>query len=205
MTLDTDQGPIQVPVDVQAASKMADEKRKRNAGASARFRQRRKEKEREASQTIAKLENHIRDIGEEIEYYRMERDYFRGLVYSSPTQNLVTPRLPSPRLRRMAQPVGNGATPGVQWQQSEERGGQEGRNTRRRISAYSTTYELPPQPPMPQSNQQPAYGSTPGPYVPPDSQAQTPGGRPPLPPAPTQLGPYDPSAPPGYERNWKPE
>ena len=47
MTLDTEQGPIQVPVDVTAASKVADEKRKRNATGSHRFRQRRKEKERE--------------------------------------------------------------------------------------------------------------------------------------------------------------
>ena len=217
MTLDTDQGPIQVPVDVQAASKMADEKRKRNAGASARFRQRRKEKEREASQTIAKLESHIRDLGEEREYYRLERDYFRGLVYSSNAPLNVTPRIPSPRLRRSGpQSSGNGAAPpAVQWQQSEERGGQEGRNTRRRISAYSTTYELPQHSPpaMPQPNQQSVYGNAPPPpppppsYVHPEHQTQQPAARPPppLPPAPTQLGPYDPSAPPGYERNWKQE
>jgi hypothetical protein len=47
MTLDTNQGPIQVPIDVQVASKVADEKRKRNATASHRFRRRRKEKDRE--------------------------------------------------------------------------------------------------------------------------------------------------------------
>lgn len=76
-TLDTDQGPMQVPVDVQAASKLGDEKRKRNAGASARFRQRRTKEEWEASQTIDKLESQLREAGEEREYYRVERDYFR--------------------------------------------------------------------------------------------------------------------------------
>ena len=93
LTLDTDQGPIQVPVDVQAASKMADDKRKRNAGASARFRQRRKEKEREASQTIAKLEQQIRDITEEREFYRQERDHFRRVAAA---QGVQTRRPPSP-------------------------------------------------------------------------------------------------------------
>ncbi len=68
MTFDTDQGPIQVLVDVQAASKMADEKRKRNAGASARFRQRRKENEREASQMIAKLEQQMKEANEDRDF-----------------------------------------------------------------------------------------------------------------------------------------
>ena len=45
MTLDTQQGPIQVPVDVTAASKVADEKRKRRATVAHRFRQRRVKKE----------------------------------------------------------------------------------------------------------------------------------------------------------------
>lgn len=44
MTLETEQGPIQVPLDVQAASKVADKKRKQSATASHRFRQRRKNK-----------------------------------------------------------------------------------------------------------------------------------------------------------------
>jgi len=104
MALATDQGPIQVPVDVQAASKMADEKRKRNAGASARFRQRRKEKEKEASSMIAKLEGQIREISEEREHYRLERDYFRGIVYSTPGLAQLTPGLPFPQQRQVLQP-----------------------------------------------------------------------------------------------------
>jgi len=42
MLLETEQGPIQIPIDVQAASKVADQKRVRNANASYCFRQRRK-------------------------------------------------------------------------------------------------------------------------------------------------------------------
>jgi hypothetical protein len=197
MTLDTDHGPIQVPVDVQAASKMADEKRKRNAGASARFRQRRKEKEREASGTIAKLEAQVRAIGEEREFYRIERDYFRSLVYGSAAQAQVVPRKASPR-QQQPQPQqrsephpGHGhagaSPPPAEWQQrpGDERGGQDGRNTRRRISAYAPAYDMPAQHPAP------AYAPSAYPYgegqpLPPGA-ARPPGGAPP---------------PPVYDRAW---
>ncbi|KAI4106984.1 MAG: hypothetical protein L6R37_001877 [Teloschistes peruensis] len=85
MTLETESGPIQVPVDVQAASKVADEKRKRNATASHRFRQRRKEKERETSCNIAKLEQQIRELAEERDFYARERDFYRGVVVRNPS------------------------------------------------------------------------------------------------------------------------
>ncbi|MCJ1243911.1 hypothetical protein MMC30_001108 [Trapelia coarctata] len=202
MTLDTDQGPIQVPVDVQAASKMADEKRKRNAGASARFRQRRKEKEKEASQTIAKLESQIRDIGEERDYYRAERDYFRSLVYSTSAQSLVVPRLPSPRQRKAPQVSSTGARVESQWEQSEERGGQTGRNTRRRISgAYTPTYELPP-PALGPQTQSSGYSAQNFPFPKPEPRAQTPSHRLPLPSGPPRAASFESSAPPIYERAW---
>ncbi|KAL8800761.1 MAG: hypothetical protein Q9182_004925, partial [Xanthomendoza sp. 2 TL-2023] len=79
-TLSTSAGPIAVPIDTQAASKVADEKRKRNATASHRFRQRRKEKEMETNRNIEKLENQIGALAKEKEFYRQERDFFRGLV-----------------------------------------------------------------------------------------------------------------------------
>ncbi|KAI9835991.1 MAG: hypothetical protein M1838_005171, partial [Thelocarpon superellum] len=117
LTLDTDQGPIQVPVDVQAASKMADDKRKRNAGASARFRQRRKEKEREASQTIAKLEQRIRDITEEREFFRRQGEHYRQMLVANGT--ITQPSRPPspPHLRsgtREAERIGAG--PSSVWQ-----------------------------------------------------------------------------------------
>lgn len=216
MTLDTDQGPIQVPVDVQAASKMADEKRKRNAGASARFRQRRKEKEREASQTIAKLEQRIREISEESEFYRLERDYFRSLAYNMPGQPQLAQRPPSPRQRRQMQLGDAGSTIGIQWQGTEDREGQ-GRNTRRRTNAYAPPYALPPPPTLPMQPipptanvlNQPAAGYSLAPslqFPNPEAQTRSAGIRPLPPPAPLppRTGPYDPTAPPVYDRSWPP-
>ncbi|KAL9120015.1 MAG: hypothetical protein Q9187_003432 [Circinaria calcarea] len=199
MTLDTDQGPIQVPVDVQAASKMADEKRKRNAGASARFRQRRKEKERESSQTISKLESQIREIGEEREYYRQERDYFRSLVYSTSAQGQVVPRLPSPRQRKLVHPEPSAPPVNGQWQQSEERGGQTGRNTRRRIGAYTPVYELPPST-MAAPDQTPIYSTSPSlPFAHPAPRAPVSVGRQSISSIPPpRSGPGLPSAPPSW-------
>ena len=184
MTLDTDQGPIQVPVDVQAASKVADEKRKRNATASHRFRQRRKEKERETSQNIEKLESQIGQLAAEKDFYRQERDYFRSLVSRNPSQAHLTARPPSPRHLRAAGAQAGGAGTGKeggppstsgsgQWQQQQQPSddgydgydGQGGRNTRRRTSSYMpAAQEMPPlgndrltsnlQQPPPQQQQQ---------------------------------------------------
>ena len=146
MTLDTEQGPIQVPVDVQAASKVADEKRKRNATASHRFRQRRKEKERENSQNIAKLEDQIRQMEEEKEHYKRERDYFREVAVRQPGQAHVLPRPLSPRQRRLGSMSGSMGYSNVQFEGSETGNRNGGRNTRRRTSAY-----VPPTGPPPQS------------------------------------------------------
>jgi hypothetical protein len=105
MTIKSQQGHhVQIPVDVQAASKVADEKRKRNAGASARFRARRKEKEREASQSISRLEQQIRDAAEDVEHYRTERDYFKIIVFQQPGAERHYARPTSPRLQRTSMP-----------------------------------------------------------------------------------------------------
>ena len=221
MTIDTEKGPVQFPVDVQAASKVADEKRKRNAGASARFRQRRKEKEREASQTIARLESKVRDISEEREFYRVERDYFRKLVYNSSAQSQVVPRPMSPRQRKTSIDTTSTGTP--EWQQNGERGSDDGRNQRRRISGFfeGGLGQAPPPPPPPQGPPptshnphakypppQSAYG------YPPDSIARGPPpshDRPPMsgqaplpgPPQPLRNLPYDGGHhPQGYERGY---
>jgi len=175
MTLETEHGLIQVPVDVQAASKMADEKRKRNAGASARFRQRRKEKEREASKTIAKLEAQIRDASEEKEQYRKERDYFRSIVYSGPIQ-IAPPPLPSPTQRKVSSASAEKTSPkSVEWQQTGERGNDD---KRRRISgiyesvpdtAQFHAHPIPPQDFMPGPKLR-----NPGSYPTPDPRVGTP-------------------------------
>lgn len=57
MTISPETGPlpmpIDIPIDMHATSRMADEKRRGNAGASARWRRRRKEKEQEAFDGVA--------------------------------------------------------------------------------------------------------------------------------------------------------
>ena len=80
-------GPFQVPVDMKAASKEADEKRKRNAGASARFRQRRKQREVEDRDRIKELSAEVEHYKKECQELRMacaflerERDHFTSLI-----------------------------------------------------------------------------------------------------------------------------
>lgn len=97
MLLETEQGPIQVPIDVQAASKVADEKRKRNAN---RFRQRRKERERETAEKIPKLEAQVRETSDDKEHYLRGRDYFRDLALRHRIP--IVPRPLSPRCGRHA-------------------------------------------------------------------------------------------------------
>ncbi|MCJ1276327.1 hypothetical protein MMC21_004132 [Puttea exsequens] len=150
MTLDTENGPIQVPVDVQAASKVADEKRKRNATASHRFRQRRKEKERETSQSIARLEQQIRELEEEREHYHRERDYFREIAVRNPGQTHALPRPISPRQRRHTSMGGQINYGNLEFEGPESGNRSAGRNTRRRTSNY-----VPPTGPPPQVTDQP--------------------------------------------------
>jgi hypothetical protein len=144
MTIKSQQGHhVQIPVDVQAASKVADEKRKRNAGASARFRARRKEKEREASMSIARLEQQLRDALEDREYYRNERDYFQNVVYQQPGGDRHYGRPTSPRLRRPSVSHSNaassntgGGSAGSPYSAYDDDDAESDRNVRRRTSTY---------------------------------------------------------------------
>ncbi|KAJ8605294.1 hypothetical protein MRB53_041488 [Persea americana] len=100
MTVSAGEGNVvHLPVDVQAASRVADEKRKRNAGASARFRQRRKEKEKESSTEIARLQQQVKDLTEDVDHYRRERDYLEGIVLQNQSNRRLQ-RPMSPRHRR---------------------------------------------------------------------------------------------------------
>ncbi|KAJ4357266.1 uncharacterized protein N0V89_001841 [Didymosphaeria variabile] len=144
MTIKSQQGHhVQIPVDVQAASKVADEKRKRNAGASARFRARRKEKEREASMSIARLEQQLRDALEDREYYRNERDYFQNILLQQPGSDRLYQRPPSPRLRRPSVSLSNaassitgGGSAGSPYSAYDDDEPELDRNVRRRTSTY---------------------------------------------------------------------
>ncbi|KAH6620250.1 hypothetical protein C7974DRAFT_316204 [Boeremia exigua] len=142
MTIKSQQGHnVQIPVDVQAASKVADEKRKRNAGASARFRARRKEKEREASMCISRLEQQVREAMDRAEFYRSERDFFRSIVYRQSGADRHYPRPQSPIVRRIspapsrAPSMHDGASDGS-YGDYEEDGREMDRNVRRRTGSY---------------------------------------------------------------------
>lgn len=151
MTIKSQQGhPVQIPVDVQAASKVADEKRRRNAGASARFRARRKEKEREASVSISRLEQQLRNALEDVEYYRGERDYFRSVTNQQPGAERHYARPPSPRLRRPSISVSHPTSPTTRDGSEESYVGYEeesrdsDRNVRRRTNTYHPVAGPPP-------------------------------------------------------------
>ena len=201
MTLDTEQGPIQVPVDVTAASKVADEKRKRNATASHRFRQRRKEKERETSQNIAKLEHQIRELAEERDYYRLERDYFRTFSLSESGQAHYPPRPPSPRQVRLAHLNGeNGKLREGQWQVHDEHSNH-GRNTRRRTSAYTPATGIVP-PVNADPSQLLRHNAATSNFSENADRRPMPGNKPANLPGPPVManGPYDPSTRGNYNR-----
>jgi hypothetical protein len=161
MTLETTSGTVQLPVDVQAASKVADEKRKRNAGASARFRQRRKEKERESSTTISKLEQRLKAAADDADFYKRERDYLAGVLLQVPGGDRHFPRPQSPRHRRSSTITSAMSASGSAGylsgsEQYAPRSPDQGRNVRRRTSVHSLP--PPPLPPAPMAVQ----GSTPG-------------------------------------------
>ena len=140
ITLDTENGLLQVPINVQTTSKVADEKRKRNATASHRFRQRRKEKDRGASEEISKLEQRVRETEEERDFYRRERGYFRDVATRTSSHAALLPRLLSPRQRRhisLGRPIGYSNS---QSQDPESGGRNGGRDTELRTSA-----NVPPQ------------------------------------------------------------
>ncbi|KAK5163106.1 uncharacterized protein LTR77_010890 [Saxophila tyrrhenica] len=192
MSLETTSGTVQLPVDVQGASRVADEKRRRNAGASARFRQRRKEKERESTTAISKLEQQVKELSEDVDFYRREREFLAGVLIHVPGGDRHFPRPSSPRHRRSSNvslpgPIGVGTAtfPMAQEQMVQSPG--EGRKVRRRTSTMS----LPPPPPAPQMHPagtpiQQGYGQQPfgGPLGPPP------------PPPPSQRGSYPTNNPP---------
>lgn len=145
MTIKTTEGDVRFPVDVQAASRVADEKRRRNAGASARFRERRKRKEVQATATIARLEQQVKDMTEDAEFYRQDRDMLASIMSQLPGGREHLPRPQSPRTRRNAS-MSHGTSQGryVELQRSSP---EPIRNVRKRgDSPVSQTYVQAPMP-----------------------------------------------------------
>jgi hypothetical protein len=98
---------IPVLIDRTNGSRQADERRLRNAGASARFRQRKKDKDMHRDTMIQKLqsenrelEKRIRELENESEGYRTDRDRLREVVRRTPGISELAyqgPRSPSAR------------------------------------------------------------------------------------------------------------
>ncbi|RMZ86898.1 hypothetical protein DV736_g5875, partial [Chaetothyriales sp. CBS 134916] len=225
MTLETDQGPLIVPVelDLQQASKVADEKRKRNAGASARFRARRKEKEKEASQKISDLQQELREMKQGRDFYRNERDFFRDFAASRLGPGQIPPRPLSPFAHRQSVP------PSDLHRGSEDSGRPRSDSAptvqRQRTNEYPASFtpviQSVPRPlpsPYPPSRPPPPPGQQglplPLPPAPPQqhpvpyaSPRQLPPG-PPGPPVPLALGSrsqsFDPFRKDPYDRSWNP-
>lgn len=86
MTLNMEQLPVLIPVDVQAASEIAGEKRKRNATACRDFRHRRKANDQAFPQRIAGLKAQLKQTTEERDRYLRERDH---LSNHSASQSLL--------------------------------------------------------------------------------------------------------------------
>lgn len=215
MTLDTDQGPMIVPIelDLQQASKVADEKRKRNAGASARFRARRKEKEKEASQTISGLQQELRDLIDERDFYLSERNYFRDLATRHIPAAQILQRPQSPPQRRTV--MATAETPGGTLDNANSEDSYHDRSDscstaqRRRTGDYQPTFvgRQTHSPPA-SSSYGTAFLPQPSlPLPPPVSSAfgtprTLPPGPPPLPPSVTRSQSYDLFRRDHFDRSW---
>lgn len=220
MTLDTDQGPMNIPVelDLQQASKVADEKRKRNAGASARFRARRKEKEKEASQTIAGLQQELRDLIEERDHYLSERNYFRDLATRHGAQMLQRPQSPQQRRLASAAAMGTALPPSGLLEDpsvsDDSYRGEPGPSTqRRRTGDYQPTFTGRPPHSPPAPGYSAGFPSQPPLPLPPPHPGQSAYGTPrtmpagpppphPPPPSVSRSQSYDPFRRDPFDRSW---
>ena len=101
MTLETNRGSRILPVelDLRQALKSADAKRKQ-AEASVRFRARRRERAREASQLIPTLQQEVRDLRKDRDFYRNERNYIRDFT-SRQARTPIPPRAQWPTFLRL--------------------------------------------------------------------------------------------------------
>jgi hypothetical protein len=141
-------------------------------------------KEKEASTTISRLEQQLKELGEDMEFYKRERDYMAGVILQVPGGDRHFPRPQSPRHRRSSGYSAAGANSTyVQYQESGARSPDSGRHVRRRTSTLSLPHFQPPPPPPP-----PPPTQTYPPHPPPPSYGQ------PVAPPP-HLGPQQASGP----------
>lgn len=100
--------PFVIPSDIQVPTQMAGETRKRSATASHRFRQRRKEKEQGAANDITRLEQQVKNMADERDILRRERDSLQNALIpegtSLSTSNTSVDVLHREHVRRRAPP-----------------------------------------------------------------------------------------------------
>ena len=118
--------------------------------------------------SISRLEQQLHDAREDAEHYKLERDYFKGVVFQQPHPERHYGRPQSPRLRRVSVAPSlapSSATPGSDgsYGDYEEEIQEEERNVRRRTSNYHPVSGPPPNdtiasvPPPPQGFSTPAF------------------------------------------------
>lgn len=125
MIFKTKQGFISMPLDVQSAFKVVDEKRKRNVTVSVCFRQRRKKNEQNK---ISNLKAQVRTLIEKNEQYRRKRDFLQGIDLQN--HAVISPQLLSWRQKKHA------LFDEQQISDNQLSAQDRGRNTRRRTDAY---------------------------------------------------------------------
>ncbi|KAK2761338.1 hypothetical protein FQN54_001860 [Arachnomyces sp. PD_36] len=147
---------IPIEIDVESASTRANEKRSNNRDASKRHRDRKKDAEAEKARTLELQEQKIKFLTEERDHYHTELEYFRDIVNRTTGLGRIPPRPLSPRHRRPLALANAETAGGKNSSQTQERGMNSGRNTRRKVkqepaSSLPTppsTTSLTPLPPL---------------------------------------------------------
>jgi len=118
LTLETKQDLIQISFDVQAASKVADEKCKRNVIISHKFQKQRKDKKQKISNDISNIEAQVREIIK-------EQDFLQNVLLQNDI--LISSHVSLAEL---------------QFQDTETSTQNQDRSTRRHIDVYVSLQEL---------------------------------------------------------------
>ncbi|PGH08758.1 hypothetical protein AJ80_07796 [Polytolypa hystricis UAMH7299] len=149
------EGLIPVNMDMESASKKADERRYKNSCASKRFRQRKKAGQLEQEETLKRQAEELRFAREEGDFYRSERDYWKEMYGRVAPITGVPGRPLSPRLRQPPPPSVTNPDGDRAWREMPPREGAE-RNVRQRTDPGPTRLPFPPLTPL----QSPGYGTT---------------------------------------------
>lgn len=88
--------PSQTVVLPRRSTLTAQDKRQRNSEACARWRVKRRERQKETDNIVPRLQNKIKELEEEVNHHKRERDYFRPLALATPEKSEVSTRVQAP-------------------------------------------------------------------------------------------------------------